>query len=85
MDSPDQRRTRIEFDLPAIVRDSEGHELAATVLDISGQGCRLRCEGELLVGERVEIRMGDDDVHAAIIRWALGGEAGAEFLEGPAL
>ena len=51
------------------------------VMDLSREGCRLETDGSLKIGERVEIQVPKYGSFPAQIRWALGNEAGAVFLE----
>ena len=62
--------------------DSDGHKVAVVVIDISREGCRLEAEeGSLKIGEKIELEVPKYGTFPAQIRWALGNEAGAVFLE----
>ncbi|WP_037500876.1 PilZ domain-containing protein [Sphingomonas jaspsi] len=76
-----KRAPRIDANIGADVTDSEGHRLPVTIVDISKDGCRMETDGTLIIGEFVEIHLDDGTVHRAQIRWALGDEAGASFLD----
>ena len=66
---------------PASLTDSDGHKVPVVVLDISREGCRLETDGSLKIGEKVELEVPKYGNFPAQIRWALGSEAGAVFLE----
>lgn len=76
-----KRAVRIDANIKASVIDSDGNVVAAEVLDVSKEGCRLRTEAFLRVGETIQIVTPEKVIHPATIRWSLGGEAGAEFIE----
>nr|WP_294849214.1 PilZ domain-containing protein [uncultured Sphingomonas sp.] len=76
-----KRAPRIDAQIKATVVDSDGNVVAAEVLDISKEGCRLRTEAFLRIGETIQIVTEDKVIHPAQVRWALGGEAGAKFAE----
>ncbi len=75
------RAPRVDTQIAATVTDSEGEAIAVTVLDISREGCRLRCSGELHEGERIAITVDRYGSYPAQVRWARGDEVGAIFLE----
>lgn len=76
-----KRAARIDAQIKASVIDSDGNVVTAEVLDISKEGCRLRTDAFLRIGETIQIVTEDRVIHPAQIRWALGGEAGAQFIE----
>ena len=77
------RAPRIDTRHEGSLIDSDGRKVAVVVTDISRSGCRLETDGTLRIGEKVEIEVSRYGTYPAQIRWALGNEAGAEFL-GPA-
>ena len=80
-----KRAPRIDTRQEAIVVDTEGRKYAATVLDLSSGGFRLRSDETFKIGEYVAIRVSGHGDFSAQIRWALGGEAGGVFLDPIAL
>jgi hypothetical protein len=74
-----KRAPRIDVRKPATVINSDGLEVEATILDISGSGFRLQLVDKLYIGEFVSLRV-DDELIPAQIRWVLGDEAGGAFL-----
>ena len=76
-----KRAPRIDTSQDAIVVDTEGRKYAATVLDLSSGGFRLKSEETFKIGEYVAIRVTGYGDFSAQIRWALGGEAGGVFLD----
>ena len=81
MDQPSSHRPhRVDVSYPAVLVASDGHESPVIVRDISANGFRLEVSDELIVGERVELRVGKEEPVTAEIRWARGSEAGGVFL-----
>lgn len=76
-----KRAPRIDAKIKATVVDSDGNVVDAQVLDISREGCRLKTDAFLRIGETIQIVTEDKIIHPAQVRWALGGEAGAQFIE----
>lgn len=76
-----KRPPRIETHFPAVLIDAEGSRIPVIVTDISSRGCRLESDVGLKIGAKVELEMPKHGVFPAQIRWALGAEAGAIFLE----
>jgi hypothetical protein len=74
-----KRAPRIDVRKAAIVINSDGIEVAATLLDVSGSGFRIHVLDKLNIGEFVTLRV-DGDLVPAQIRWVLGDEAGGAFL-----
>jgi hypothetical protein len=74
-----KRAPRIDVRKSAVLINSDGLEVDAIILDISGSGFRLHVLEKLYVGELVSLRV-DDDLVPAQIRWVLGDEAGGAFL-----
>ena len=76
-----KRAPRVDTRFEATLKDSDGHVVPVKVMDLSREGCRLETDGSLKIGERVEIQVPKYGSFPAQIRWALGNEAGAVFLE----
>lgn len=76
-----KRAPRVDTRFPTKLTDSDGVTVDVIVMDISKEGCRLQTEGTLKIGENVQIEVPKHGSFAAQIRWALGNEAGAVFLE----
>jgi len=74
-----KRAPRIDVRKAATVINSDGVEVGATLLDVSGSGFRLHVLEKLNIGEFVSLRV-DDELVPAQIRWVLGDEAGGAFL-----
>lgn len=75
------RSPRIRTAIGATLVDSDGGEIQVEIVDLSGSGFKIRCDGSLTAGERVILRVSRQDDHAAQIQWARGFEAGGKFLE----
>lgn len=76
-----KRAPRVDTRFNASLTDSDGHVVPVTVIDISREGCRLETDGSLKIGEKVRLEVPKYGTFPAQIRWALGNEAGAVFLE----
>ena len=74
-----KRAPRVEVRKAANVINSDGVEVGATILNVSGGGFRLQVSEMLRIGEFISIRV-DDELIPAQIRWVLGDEAGGAFL-----
>ena len=74
------RSPRVKTAIAATLLDSDGGEVQVEIIDISGSGFKLRCDGSLTVGERVILRVSKQGDHAAQIQWVRGLEAGGKFL-----
>ena len=76
-----KRAPRVDTKFSTRLTDSDGAVIDVVVIDISREGCRLQTDGSLRIGENVQIEVPKHGSFAAQIRWALGNEAGAVFLE----
>ena len=76
-----KRAPRVETKFATSLTDSDGGRITVMVTDISSEGCRLETDGSLAIGEHVVIDVPKYGSFAAQIRWALGNEAGAVFLD----
>lgn len=76
-----KRSPRVDTNIKTSLTDSDGSSIPIVVLDISREGCRIETDGSLKIGEQVQIDVPKYGTFPAQIRWALGNEAGAVFLE----
>ena len=76
-----KRAPRVGTRFDAALVDSDGGKIPVIVKDISREGCRLETDGSLTIGEKVQLEVPKYGNFPAQIRWALGKEAGAVFLE----
>jgi PilZ domain-containing protein len=76
-----KRAPRVDTNFKTSLTDSDGGKLAVIVTDLSKEGCRLETDGTLKIGEHVQIDVPKYGTFSAQIRWALGNEAGAVFLD----
>ena len=76
-----KRAPRVDTKFETSLIDSDGNTVSVTVIDISREGCRMETDGTLKIGENVQIKVPKYGTFPAQIRWALGNEAGAVFLE----
>ena len=75
-----KRGPRVATDLKAVLLRPSGEEIPAIITDISKDGFKLIAEAQLLIGERVDLRVPKAGDVPAQIRWSLGNEAGGVFL-----
>jgi hypothetical protein len=76
-----KRSPRVDTRFKATLINSDGSKHMVIVTDLSREGCRLESEELLRIGETVELEVPKYGLFPAQIRWALGNEAGAVFLE----
>ena len=76
-----KRAPRVDTHIDAALTDSDGSRMEVIVLDISREGCRLETDGTLKIGEKIELHVPRYGTYPAQVRWAVGNEAGAVFLE----
>ena len=76
-----KRAPRVDTNFEASLTDSDGGKIPVLVTDISREGCRLEADGSLKIGEQIQIEVPKYGTFPAQIRWAVGNEAGAVFLE----
>ncbi len=76
-----KRAPRVDTHFDASLIDSDGGAVPVVVIDISREGCRLETDGSLKIGEYVQLEVPKYGTFPAQIRWAVGREAGAVFLE----
>lgn len=76
-----KRAPRVDTKFDASLTDSDGGKIPVVVTDISREGCRLETDGSLKIGEQVQLEVPKYGTFPAQIRWAMGKEAGAIFLE----
>lgn len=78
------RAARIEVAYDVLVRHETG-EVRAQILNLSGQGFRIRLSDALEAGSQVTLEVANLPPVKAIIRWASEYEAGGVFVEPVAL
>jgi PilZ domain-containing protein len=76
-----KRAARVDTRIETFLTDSDGNRIPVVVIDISRDGCRMETSAMLRISEKVQIEVPKYGSFAAQIRWALGNEAGAVFLE----
>jgi len=76
-----KRAARVDTRIDTFLTDSDGNRIPVTVIDISRDGCRMETSAMLRISEKVQLEVPKYGTFAAQIRWALGNEAGAVFLE----
>lgn len=76
-----KRAPRVDTHFQTSLTDSDGGKMPVVVTDISREGCRLETDGSLKIGEQVELEVPKYGTYSAQIRWAMGNQAGAVFLE----
>lgn len=74
------RKDRDEVKIDAVVHRGDGSKQSVTLSNVSNEGCRIESQGDLRIGERVQIAIPRRGQVDAQVRWALSGSAGARFL-----
>ena len=75
-----KRGPRVATDLKATLLRPDGSDIPVVITDISKDGFKLSSDTQLMIGERVDLRMPKTGDVPVQIRWAVGGEAGGVFL-----
>lgn len=65
--------------LSGSVELADGRQIAASVTDVSRQGCRVQSDETLRIGDRLILHVAPFDQVAATVRWSLFGTAGVRF------
>jgi len=73
------RKDRRPVAADAVVHRADGTQLPVKLTDISDEGCRVEHDGQLTIGEWVEIAVPSAGQVTAQVRWALGSSAGVKF------
>ena len=73
------RKDRRAVSVAAVIRRADGSEVPVRLTDISDEGCRVECDGQLVIGEWVGITVPSAGQVKAQVRWALGTSAGVKF------
>ena len=76
-----KRAPRVNTNFKTSLTDSDGGKISVVVTDLSREGCRLETDGSLKIGEQIQLEVPKYGNFTAQVRWALGNEAGAIFLE----
>ena len=74
------RKDRHCVDIDALAFRADGTKAPVTLINLSGEGCRMEAHAEFHVGERLQIaipRMGRIKVQ---VRWCAPGSVGAKFV-----
>lgn len=72
------RTDRNQVQINATLR-LHGRELPVTVIDVSEEGCKIRCPEVLPIGETVQLEIPAFQPNPANVRWSLPGLAGLRF------
>jgi len=74
------RKDRHPVVVDAVVHRTDGSKSPARLTNFSDSGCRIECEADFRIGERLQIAIPRMGHVKAQVRWALTGSAGAKFL-----
>ena len=75
-----RRKDRHPVEIDAVVHRSDGRKESATLSNFSDEGCRIDCNADFHIGERVQIAIPRMGHIKAQVRWSEPGSAGARFL-----
>ena len=74
------RKDRQDVAIDAVVQRADGSKAPVTLTNFSDEGCRIETDGELRIGERLNIAIPRMGHLKAQVRWSLPGSAGARFV-----
>jgi hypothetical protein len=74
------RKDRDDVVIDAVVHRTDGTKSRVRLTNFSDDGCRIEADMDLRIGERLAIAIPRMGQVKAQIRWALHGDAGAQFL-----
>ena len=74
------RDERDPVSLSGVVRLADGREIAASVTDLSRDGCRIESEETLKIGDVVTVNAAPLGYVEGTVRWSLFGTAGVRFV-----
>ena len=74
------RRQRYPVEIEAFVVRADGKRLPVKLVDFSDQGCRVECEGDYRVGEKLQIAVDRMGNMKAEVRWTTPRCIGTRFL-----
>jgi hypothetical protein len=74
------RKDRHPVEIDAVVHRDDGSKEPVKLSNFSDEGCRIEMNGDLRIGERLQIAIPRMGQVKAQVRWALPGSAGAQFL-----
>lgn len=67
-------------DLDALIRLSDGREVAVAILDLSSNGCRVSTRQMIPVGDVVQLVVPDRHSFQAYVGWTTLNRAGLKFI-----
>ena len=74
------RKDRDSVVVDAVVHRTDGSKAPVRLTNFSDDGCRIQADTDFRIGERLAIAIPRMGQVKAQIRWALHGDAGAQFL-----
>lgn len=74
------RRQRYPVEIDAFVLRADGRKVPVKLTDFSDQGCRVECEGDFHVGEKLQIAVDRMGNMKAQVRWTTPRCIGTRFL-----
>jgi hypothetical protein len=74
------RKDRDSVVVDAVVHRTDGSKSPVRLTNFSDEGCRIQADMDFRIGERLAIAIPRMGQIKAQIRWALHGDAGAQFL-----
>jgi hypothetical protein len=70
----------MSVDLDALIRLSDGREVAVAILDLSSKGCRVSTRQMIPVGDVVQLVVPDHNSFRAYVGWTTLNRAGLKFI-----
>jgi hypothetical protein len=74
------RRDRHPVGIDAVVHRTDGSKVSVKLTDFSDQGCRIDCDEDFHVGEKLQIAVPRMGHVKAQVRWSQPGCVGTRFL-----
>ena len=74
------RKDRDPVVVDAVIHRTDGSKSPVRLTNFSDDGCRIESDADFRIGERLAIAIPRMGQVKAQIRWALEGDAGAQFL-----
>jgi hypothetical protein len=77
-----EREHRVSVQCPCTLIESDGYEIQAELINISGKGFGLLSAAELVAGDIVQLATRKSAPHRGRLVWTRGNLAGGVFLDG---
>lgn len=76
------RADREGVELTGVAVLADGREIPVEITNLTPEGCRVRSDETIGIGERIHLMVPSLEDLAGTIRWSLAGDAGVRFTRG---